>query len=112
MTAVERAATHIIGPVAPDPQDIINATQLTAATPEDEHWAGEASCPTIGFIERKVDGGTSAVVLAHRVDRHGVVEAAAVLGQSFCGKQVSPTPQVERVRVRLNQTFRQVGRLR
>src|SRR5215212_8815041 len=75
MATVDRLAPHILGPLAPDGEDVVPLLQLRALAPE----AANLAPPAIGFVVLAIDAGGGPVVLADGVDR-GLAKAVLVIG--------------------------------
>src|SRR4029453_8082463 len=78
---VDRAALAVLGPGAPDGQDVIPARQCPLGSPQRQDGAGDAATGlAVGLVEVEVERGAGAVVLTRGVDRRRVQVAAEVVG--------------------------------
>ena len=76
MACVEALAGYVLGPLAPDGDEVVG---LRASAPDDVRRAGQLAV-TVGAIVLQIDSRSGPVVLAGRVDRGRVAERALVLG--------------------------------
>src|SRR5687768_5077497 len=106
------STTHVVGPVTPDRQHVVPARQLSAAGPQDQHRAGNASRAAIGFVEGEIDSGRRPVVLTHGMDRGRVPDTAQVSGERLRMEDRAVTLEVEGVRIVADQALRKWSRLR
>ena len=89
VTAVESTAAHVAGPVAPDREHVVPLFHRTVVAPEREQWTRDRAHGAVGIVVRAIDRRTGPVVLADRVDRFRIVEAAAGNPSSASGGEES-----------------------
>src|SRR4051794_14371359 len=70
VTAVDPVTAHVVGPTAPDREDVpVQLDEVVARGPEDEERARDAAAGgAILLVVAAVDPEAGAVVLEHRVD--------------------------------------------
>src|SRR4029453_1538189 len=83
VAAIERSPGYVIGPIAPDCQDIVPFVQFATSCPECKHRTRYSLLSSIFLIERKIYGDSRPVVLTHGVDRLGVVDSAQIILEGF-----------------------------
>src|SRR5919204_763164 len=109
VSGVEPATADLRRPPPPDRQHVVKLRQLAALAPEHMNGTGNPTRPVIGVVVHQIDGRAGAIVLAHRVNRFRIADAAHVLVQGLVPVQaagrVTP-PEVEAVRARADQALR------
>ena len=71
MTAVDRPAPDVTGPLLPDREGFVPRVHGTGGAPEDQDGAADRVPAAVGLVVRHVEGGGGAVLLADGVTRSG-----------------------------------------
>src|ERR687891_2157178 len=108
VAAVEGLALRVVGPVAPDRQHVGAVAERAALAPEHEDGARDAPPATVALVELEVDRRAGPVVLADRMDRPRVAQAAEVLLERVRGEQLPARAEVEALRVRAQEALGEV----
>ena len=68
VAAIEGVARDVVGPIAPDGENVVPSLELRTPTPQGEHRAGDAAPSAIGLVVLAIDAGGGAVVFADGVN--------------------------------------------
>src|SRR5215207_8598852 len=82
VAAIDSVARNIVGPVAPDTENVVPLLELRALAPQGQHGTGDAAAASVRLVVIAIDAGGGAIILADGVDG-GVMEAALVIRVGF-----------------------------
>src|SRR5215213_248830 len=112
VAAVERPPAHVVRPAAPDVEHVEPVAELVLPRPQGQHRALDPPLASIALVGVVVVRRAGAVVLAHPVNRLGVVDACLVIGERLGVEAISPAAEVVGAGISADQALGQVERLR